>query len=201
MRLAIFLLLLLAAPMLGGSAYAAGETKKFQVGETLPPAKAAGDGRKGYQEVKWSALVPKGWNPAKAFKEINFDKLRDGDPRAMEVLERMKDIWDAAPVESAWNGQRIRISGFAVPLERNRELVTEFLLVPYFGACIHTPPPPANQIIHVYLAKPGRKMQTFDTLWVAGVLETTHSRAENEMGIGNAGYRMKAESVEPYAKR
>ncbi len=201
MRLAIFLLLLLAAPMPVGNTHAAAETKKFQVGETLPPAKAAGGSRKGYQEIGWSALIPEGWNPAKAFKEINFDRLKDGDPRAMEVLTQMKGIWDAAPVETAWNGQRIRIAGFAVPLERNREWVTEFLLVPYFGACIHTPPPPANQIIHVFLAKPGRKMQTFDTLWVGGVLETTHSRTENEMGIGNAGYRMKAESVEPYAKR
>ena len=160
---------------------------------------ASGDAK--YQDVNWDALVPEGWNPAKAFKDIKFDKLKDGDPRAMDALERMRDIWDAAPVEMAWNGQRIRINGFAVPLERNRELVTEFLLVPYFGACIHSPPPPANQIIHVFLAKPGKKMQTFDTLSVSGVLEAAHSRAENEMGMGNAGYRMKAEVVAPYTKR
>lgn len=190
------LILCAALLMLGNPASA---TDKYRLGEALPAAKPSP--AKGYQEIKWSALVPEGWNPAKAFKDINFDKLKDGDPRATEILTRLKDMWDAAPPETAWNGRRVRIAGFAVPLEWERDLVTEFLLVPYFGACIHTPPPPANQIIHVYLAKPGRKIQTFDTVWVNGAMEIAISRAANEMGLGNAGYRMKADAVEPYAKR
>lgn len=193
MRAVVIVLLCLAAPALGAPQY--------QFGERLPQPKAASDAKATYQELKWSALVPEGWNPANSLKGLKFDKLSDADPRAMEALEKMRAAWDAAPVEPAWNGQRVRISGFAVPLERNRDLVTELLLVPYFGACIHSPPPPANQIIHVFLAKPGKKIQTFDPLWVSGVLETAHSRAENEMGIGNAGYRLKAEIVVPYEKR
>ena len=153
-----------------------------------------------YQEVKWGALIPKDWNPAKSLKDLKFDKLSDADPNAMEALDKMRDAWNAAPVEPSLNGKHIRISGFAVPLEHSHELVTEFLLVPYFGACIHSPPPPANQIIHVFLAKPGKKIQTFDTLWVSGTLEIAHSRAENEFGIGNAAYRLKAEDIAPYVK-
>lgn len=191
--------LFIAALLLGG--YASAADTKFKVGDRLPQTGAAPGSKAAYQEVKWNALIPEGWNPVKALSGLKFDKLSDADPRAMEALDKMRAAWDAAPVEPAWNGQRIRIAGFAVPLERNRDQVTEFLLVPYFGACIHSPPPPANQIIHVFLAKPGRKMQTFDALWVSGVLEIAHSRAENEMGIGNAGYRMKAESVAPYEKR
>jgi hypothetical protein len=194
-------LLFVAALLTGGYGPASAGDAKFKVGERLPQSGAAPDSKTAYQEVKWDALVPEGWNPAKSLRGLKFDKLSDADPSAMEALDKMREAWDAAPVEPSWNGQRIHIAGFAVPLERNRDQVTEFLLVPYFGACIHVPPPPANQIIHVFLAKPGKKMQTFDALWVSGTLETANSRAENEMGMGNAGYRMRAEIVEPYKKR
>ena len=96
----------------------------------------------------------------------------------------------------ALNGSRIRIPGFIVPLENQRGQITEFLLVPYFGACIHTPPPPSNQIIHVLPVKPLKNEQTMDAVWVSGVLETTRS----DTGMGSAGYRMKAETVAPYRK-
>lgn len=199
MRILPVLMMFSVALLIGGHACAA-ETK-FKIGESLPQTGAAPDSKNAYQEMKWNALIPEGWNPAKSLKGLKFDKLSDADPSAMEALEKMRLAWDAAPVEPALNGRRIRIAGFAVPLEHSRDKVTEFLLVPYFGACIHTPPPPANQIIHVFLAKPGKKMQTFDSLWVSGTLETAHSKAENEMGIGNAGYRMKAENAVPYEKR
>lgn len=199
MRTSPVILLFIAALLTGG--YTTAGEAKFKIGEQLPQTGAASDSKSAYQETKWSALVPAEWNPAKSFKNLKFDKLSDADPSAMEALEKMREVWDAAPVEPALNGRRIRIAGFAVPLEHSRDKVTEFLLVPYFGACIHTPPPPANQIIHVFLAKPGKKIQTFDSLWVNGTLETAHSKAENEMGIGNAGYRLKAEVVEPYTKR
>jgi hypothetical protein len=44
-----------------------------------------------------------------------------------------------------------RVPGYMIPLEDNLEEVTEFLLVPYPGACIHVPPPPPNQIVHVIM--------------------------------------------------
>ena len=40
-----------------------------------------------------------------------------------------------------------------MPLDGEREKTREFLLVPYFGACIHAPAPPANQVIHVVVSK------------------------------------------------
>jgi hypothetical protein len=71
--------------------------------------------------------------------------------------------------------------------------IREFLLVPYFGACIHTPPPPANQIIQVRL-KTRRDLQTMDAVWVNGRLSI--GRSETHMGI--SAYSVDAESVEPY---
>ena len=49
------------------------------------------------------------------------------------------------------DGAHVRIPGYLLPLELENDEATEFLLVPYQGACIHTPPPPPNQIVHVKL--------------------------------------------------
>jgi len=69
------------------------------------------------------------------------------------------------------NGQVVRVPGFMVPLEDFAEEVTEFLLVPYFGACIHTPPPPPNQMVYVRMDG-GRKtkLEWYDPVWVEGPL-------------------------------
>ena len=115
----------------------------YRVGERLPAAKA---GTKGFREIQWDDLMPKGWDPMAAFKGVNLNRLQDSDPKAAELLAKVRVEWDKAPVEPALNGQRVRIPGFVVPLERKGDEVSEFLLVPYFGACVHVPPPPSNQI-------------------------------------------------------
>ncbi|HOB95556.1 MAG TPA: DUF3299 domain-containing protein, partial [Aquabacterium sp.] len=67
-------------------------------------------------------------------------------------------------------------------------------LVPYFGACIHTPPPPANQIVLVVPAKPAGGFRSMDTVWVSGVLRTVR----NNSPMGSSGYRLEAALVERY---
>jgi hypothetical protein len=146
-----------------------------------------------YQEIKWEELVPKGWDPTKEFKALNLATLQDSDPRAMEALEKMKALFDNAPTEPSLAGKKIRLPGFAIPLERKGELTTEFLLVPYFGACIHTPPPPANQIIHAVLAKP-IKLRSMDPVWASGTLSIKTA----DTPWGKAGYRFAADKVVPY---
>ncbi|MCX7896373.1 MAG: DUF3299 domain-containing protein [Rhodocyclaceae bacterium] len=147
-----------------------------------------------FPEIKWEELVPKSWNPAALFKDLDLSKLSDADPRAMEAMERLKREWDAAPIEPALSGRRGRIAGFAIPLERAGEKVSEFLLVPYFGACIHTPPPPANQIIHARASKPLADVRMMAPIWVFGTLEI--KRRETQWGV--AGYAMRVERIEPY---
>jgi len=61
----------------------------------------------------------------------------------------MRSKLDEAPISTKYINQKIRMPGFVVPLDAVRNGQREFLLVPYFGACIHTPPPPANQIVLV----------------------------------------------------
>ena len=147
--------------------------------------------------LTWSQLVPAGWSLAQTFGDAELAKLQDNDPRANEILVRMRDAADQAPTNAALAGQLIRIPGFVVPLEESRGEITEFLLVPYFGACIHTPPPPANQIIHVKNASQSQGLQglrSMDVVWVTGRLQI--SRADTMMGV--SGYHVSADSVARY---
>jgi len=169
---------------------------KPQAGGSSRAEKGGLDGA--YREIAWDELVPKGWNPAKRFKEINLSALQDNDPRAMEMLDPMKNVWDNAPIDPSLDGKRIKIAGFIVPVEGNARTISEFLLVPYFGACIHVPPPPANQIIHVISAKPIKGLHTMDIVWVAGELKTARYSKQTDMGIGASGYQINSVAVTAY---
>lgn len=146
-----------------------------------------------FKEIRWEDLVPKGWDPTKEFKALDLSKLEDSDPRAMEALQKMKALFDDAPTEPSMAGRKVRLPGFVIPLERKGELTTEFLLVPYFGACIHSPPPPANQIIHAVTAKPA-KLRSMDPVWASGTLSL--QRADTPWG--KSGYRFTVEKIVPY---
>ena len=148
-----------------------------------------------WPEIKWEALIPKSWDPAAEFKGIDLSKMSDSDPRAIAALDRLKSLWDNAPAEATMQGRRGRIAGFVVPLERRGDRVTEFLVVPYFGACIHTPPPPANQIILAKSAKPLSGVAMMSPMWVQG----TFSIVRSDTGMGYAGYRLTVDRIEPYA--
>lgn len=92
------------------------------------------------------------------------------------------------------NGTMGRVPGFIVPLEDEETVVSEFLLVPYFGACIHVPPPPPNQIVHVLMEK--KKKITFDfwqPLWVEGRLKVAKSTSP----YGDVSYQMTGISTQP----
>ncbi len=152
----------------------------------------------GYTEIRWDDLVPKGWDPNKLLKDKggagNLAALQDGDPQAAALMQQLREVWDNAPTEPQLDNTRIKMPGYLVPLEEVAAGHTEFLLVPYFGACIHTPPPPANQIVLVVPAKPAGGFRSMDTVWVSGVLKTTR----NNSPMGAAGYRLEGAVVERY---
>jgi len=160
-------------------------------------AKAAAPKAGAFKTISWDDLVPKGWDPMKDFKDMNVSVLQDGDPRANEMLKKLRDVWDNAPVNPTLVGQAVRIPGFVVPLEETKDGIKEFLLVPYFGACIHTPPPPANQIIHVMASTPAKGVRSMDAVWISGALTT----ARTDSYMGAASYQVDAQLVEPYVER
>jgi uncharacterized protein len=93
------------------------------------------------------------------------------------------------------NGVQVRVPGFMVPLEDWDEQVTEFILVPYFGACIHTPPPPPNQMAHVLMTRNRRvTVNLWDPVWVVGTLKIESV----DSPYGAVGYQLAAEGIRPY---
>jgi uncharacterized protein len=166
-------------------------------GATAAPANTAARPAPGTpRTITWDALVPAGWDPFKDFKDLNFQLLDDADPRAAQMLKKMRDVWDNAPTNAALVGQNVRIPGFIVPLEDSKDGLKEFLLVPYFGACIHSPPPPANQIVHVLPRSPAKGFRSMDAVWISGTL--TVGKTDSYMGA--AGYRIEAVTVSPYTE-
>ena len=162
-------------------------------------AKAAGakPAKGAFREINWDELVPKDWDPFKDMKDMQLAGLSDADPRAAAMLKRMREVWDNAPVNNQMDEQSVRIPGYVVPLEDGKTGMKEFLLVPYFGACIHTPPPPSNQVIHVLPRQAAKGFHSMDTVWVSGTLKTLRS----DTAMGTSSYRLDAVSVEPYVDK
>jgi uncharacterized protein len=92
-------------------------------------------------------------------------------------------------------GQVVRIPGFMVPFEDGLDGVTEFLLVPYFGACIHTPPPPPNQMVYVQMDQ-GRTVDVniWDAIWIEGTFEIE----DIDSAYGSVGYKVTGDRIRPY---
>lgn len=106
------------------------------------------------------------------------------DSYGMPAIDHSGDVMEQPKIGSVrqeLNGSKVKIPGFVIPLEGDANTVTEFLLVPYFGACIHVPPPPPNQIIYVEFPKGAPIQQLWDVIYVIGDLKTetiSHELAE-----------------------
>lgn len=163
-----------------------------------------------YQQINWVDLLPEKdlialENPPAYLNEI--DDGSDDDLLVNKMLSALEqstlpdDAYQRALVSTdvveTFNDKAIRLPGFIVPIEMNdKQEVTEFFLVPYFGACIHLPPPPPNQIIHV-TSKTGILVEDiYNAYWLEGTIKTTFT--ENE--VAQSAYSMTAESVEPYSE-
>lgn len=93
------------------------------------------------------------------------------------------------------DGQLVRIPGFVLPFEYSKTgKLSEFLLVPYFGACIHTPPPPPNQMVYVTATEPTDLGQQWDAIWAVGILRTK----QNINDLGDAAYTLEIQRWEKY---
>ncbi len=115
-----------------------------------------------------------------------------GDAKWMSGASKAPAGNAPAPVVTELNGKRVRIGGYVVPLDFDATKVTEFLLVPFVGACIHVPPPPANQIVYVKAPKGVTIKGQFDPVYVTGTLSTEGQFT----GLADTGYSLAAEAVD-----
>lgn len=146
-----------------------------------------------FRRTSWDDLIPPEWNPTAILEKLQVGKYGDGDPRSDKALAALKDEWDHAPGNKALDGRKVRLEGYIVPLKADKKgAMTDMLLVPYFGACVHSPPPPANQIVHVVL-DPGRK--EFEMMMIVRVKGTLKLRDVSTV-MGAAAYRLEATEIE-----
>ena len=135
--------------------------------------------------LTWPKLVPEG----------------SGGPdytRVSPVLQIIKGLVSneakMPSVVASLDGRRVRLSGYVVPLKHRGTRVSEFLLVPYVGACIHVPPPPQNQIVYVTTKIPIKVKNLFAAVTVTGIMRTLSSANE----LAETGYRINDGDVRPY---
>lgn len=141
--------------------------------------------------LRWSELIPADAAPA----PLRTQPLHEQGPTD-ESGPRAAQQQPDAPTVEALHGQLVRLPGYLVPLEIEPDQTTrEFLLVPYYGACIHVPPPPANQTVHVRHTGGVRLDALWQPYWIEGRLRV--ERVSSELAV--AGYRMEAVRAEPYA--
>lgn len=159
-------------------------------GARATPAAAAAAAK----ETTWEELMPKDWDPMKDLRIGNIGLVPEGSAKERDMMRQMREVWDNAPTVAKMDGANVRLPGYVVPLEEVKGELKEFLLVPYFGACIHSPPPPSNQVVHVVATEPLKGFRTMDTVWVSGTLKI--NRQDSVMGVSS--YQIKGPTVEPY---
>jgi len=128
------------------------------------------------RELGWEALIPEGWQPSRPVLSQFFH-----DPSAPAAPQDT-----SAPIVDALHGTSISIRGFVVPLEWEDDAISEFLFVPWFGACLHYPPPPPNQIIRVQLGRSLPEVEMFYPQILTGRLLAERS----DSNLALAGYQM-----------
>ncbi len=137
------------------------------------------------REIEWMELMPEEEAQAWLEDSANVDHSGMSAPEPFQSASTVGEL----------DGEKIRIPGFVVPVETDGEgRLREFFLVPYFGACIHVPPPPANQIIYGRLDEPIPMVDIWDAFWMEGTLNVEDISNET----ADSAYTMDVDRLELY---
>lgn len=132
--------------------------------------------------MSWSVLLPEEALAA-------YDALVENPDNADSLTETAE-----TSTVAALDGQTLAISGFMVPLDNLRQTTRQFLIVPYQGACIHTPAPPPNQVVSVYADYDARRYHNWQPVTVTGTMSVVNDTTE----LAEAGYVMALDRIAPY---
>ncbi|WP_299872720.1 DUF3299 domain-containing protein [uncultured Sulfitobacter sp.] len=140
---------------------------------------------KDYIDLEWTDLIPEG-QPVipPVIQELiqhNGPSLADQQPPSHGV-------------RTEWNGEIVRLPGFIVPIEYSGTGVTAFILVPFVGACVHVPPPPANQLVFVTTQTPYETAGLFEAVNVVGMFGTASMSTQ----LADIAYALSADHIEPF---
>ena len=137
-------------------------------------------------EITWDDLIP----PGVPYSEII------GEGELDEVNDTWQPIFDAnaTKLNPSLDGAYIKMPGFIIPIDLSILGVTSFVLVPYVGACIHTPPPPPNQLVFVTTETPWPGDDLWEAVWVTGQMQ--HELQTTD--VAETGYVLKADEMDIY---
>jgi hypothetical protein len=139
-----------------------------------------------YIDLDWEDLLPENDTPI----PNALRGLLPHDEQAPLISEQPA----SSGVRGDWNGKIVRLPGFIVPLDYSGTGVSAFILVPYFGACVHTPPPPANQLVFVTTSTPYQSSRLFDPVNVIGMFGVSSMNTH----LAEIGYALSADEILPY---
>ena len=160
---------------------------------------------KGVTTVGWPQLVPdseraKLVNPGSIDNSKGQERPRSNPLSSDDVFNALEGGREApvyTPVRT-WHNKKIRIPGYVVPVDYNSKgAITSFFLVPYFGACIHVPPPPPNQIIYVRYPSGFSIQALYEPFWVTGTLKVETMQSE----IAESLYTLQGTAIDAYMRQ
>ena len=169
-------------------------------------ANAEVDNEPNYLEIEWVELIPKDDLDALLTPPEYLSNIQDGSEQdSVEALsnaavqdlttQRFQQALTSVRVIDKFNNQAVKIPGFVVPLRTDeQQRVTEFFIVPYFGACLHMPPPPPNQMIHSKAETGIELAQLTEPFWFEGVI---HIETISNI-TGTSAYGMTLDNIQAY---
>ena len=170
----------------------------------VPSAPAVSADAQIYEDIDWTELMPAEDLSALLNRPAFLDDIADGSAQDAldsfqqrqledEQAQQYQAALSSTRVIQGFDGKAIRIPGFIVPLAQNEDKeVTRFFIVPYFGACLHMPPPPPNQILYVESEQGITLENLYDPYWFEGVV----SIEQKVDAMGTSAYSL---SLDNYA--
>lgn len=166
-------------------------------------ARADAVAARGVTEIGWEELMPEGEEERLAeMYQAQMARLYGGPgggvaegsaaDQAIQIgtFNRVEDIF-GQPAD----GMKIRLPGYTVPFAYGKDAqISEFLLVPYYGACLHAPPPPPNQTVFVKTDKPIKLKDLSQAVWIEGTLRTETQKSD----LADAAYTIEMTGWEIY---
>lgn len=149
---------------------------------TLAPAHALAET---YVDLQWTDLVPEG---QRAIPPVIQEMIQHHGPTGASLQPPSQGV------RTDWNGEVVRLPGFIVPIDFSGQGVTAFILVPFVGACVHVPPPPANQLVFVTTETPYENSGLFEAVNVIGTFDTASVSTQ----LADIAYALSADRIEPF---
>ena len=136
-------------------------------------------------DLDWKDLVPKG----EAIIPPMQQGLIDHEQAPLRIQQPQ-----SSGVRTDLNGQIVRLPGFIVPIDYSGTGVIAFILVPFVGACVHVPPPPANQLVFVTTQEPYESSGMFEPVNVVGMIGVSSMSTQ----LADIAYALSADRIEPF---